>query len=312
MTTDSTAGRPWLLFRVDGDMGAGVDARALSQLLQDIAGAARVIADEKLALGPRRGPLNPLELSLAGLRVASVSPGSVNIAFAEPPTAVGQQGMLQWDEEVTPTAVTRTLIEEMGMYARNEAYTPQGIGRRRAVERLVRSAARIGNYAEVVHHPPAGEEIRAHIPLTASFSLQEEPVPEIRQRVMFGHVYMADVEAGRQRLRLKLADDSNIVMSVEEDVRHELPSVLGQLAELHVSEAIVGGAIAERVVGLIRLLEPEERGVELPPKSIDELAREQGLLLRPPPDYFALLSGLWETDEEAKAFRQEIHEGRLR
>lgn len=153
MTTDSTAGRPWLLFRVDGDMGAGVDARALGQLLQDIAGAARVIADEKLALGPRRGPLNPLELSLAGLRVASVSPGSVNIAFAEPPTAVGQQGMLQWDEE---------------------------------------------------------------------------------------------------------------------------------------------------------------RGVELPPKSIDELAREQGLLLRPPPDYFALLSGLWETEEEAEAFRQEIHEGRLR
>ena len=54
MTTEPAAGRPWLLFRVDGDMAAGVDARALGQLLQDIAGAARAIADERLGLGARR------------------------------------------------------------------------------------------------------------------------------------------------------------------------------------------------------------------------------------------------------------------
>ena len=312
MTTDSAAGRPWLLFRVEGDMAAGVDARALGQLLQDIAGAARAIADERLGLGARRGPMNALEQSLAGMRVASVSPGSVTIEFAEPPPlAVGRQSMLRLDEDVTPAAVTRALVEEIGMFASDAPPSPQGRGRRRAVERIAQSAARIGDAAEVVHYSPGGEEVRAHLWSTYSPYMRDDPEPDIRQRVMFGHVYMADVEAGRQRLRLKLADDSNVTMSVEEPLLGELPSVLGQLAELHVSEAIVGGSVVERVVGLVRLLEPEERGVELPEKPIDELAREQGLLLRPSPDYFALLSDLWETEEEAEAFRQEIREGRV-
>lgn len=312
MTTEPAAGRPWLLFRVDGDMAAGVDARALGQLLQDIAGAARAIADERLGLGVRRGPMNALEQSLAGMRVASVSPGSVTIEFAEPPpVAVGRQGMLL-DGEVTPEAVTRALVEEIGMFASDVPPHPQGLGRRRAVERIVRSAVRIGDSADVVHYSPDGEEVRARVRTTHGLPARDDPEPEIRQRVMFGHVYMADVEAGRQRLRLKLADDSNVTMSVEEPLLGELPSVLGRLAELHVSEAIVGGSVAERVVGLVRLLEPEERGVELPQKPIDELAREQGLLLRPPPDYFSLLSSLWETEEEAEAFRQEIREGRSR
>lgn len=311
MTTEPAAGRPWLLFRVDGDMAAGVDARALGQLLQDIAGAARAIADERLGLGARRGPMTALEQSLAGMRVASVSPGSVTIEFAEPPpAAIGRQSVLRLDEEVTPAAITRALVEEIGMLASDAPPGPRGLGRRRAVERIARSAARIGDSAEVVHYSPDGEEVRARVWPAYGPSSQYVPEPEIRQRVMFGHVYMADVEAGRQRLRLKLADDSNVTMSVEEPLLGELPSVLGQLAELHVSEAIVGESVVERVVGLVRLLEPEERGVELPEKPIDELAREQGLLLRPSPDYFALLSDLWETEEEAEAFRQEIREGR--
>ena len=47
-----------------------------------------------------------------------------------------------------------------------------------------------------------------------------------------------------------------------------------------------------------------------PDKSIDELAREQGVTRRPHPDYFEILSGLWETEEEAEAFRNEIRQGR--
>ena len=54
----------------------------------------------------------------------------------------------------------------------------------------------------------------------------------------------------------------------------------------------------------------EGRGIEIPPKSIDELAREQGLFLRPPPDYFSILSGLWESEEEAEAFRRAIDTSR--
>ena len=48
------------------------------------------------------------------------------------------------------------------------------------------------------------------------------------------------------------------------------------------------------------------------PKSIDELAREQGVASRPPPDYGAFADDLWPTEEEAEAFRREIRPARYR
>ena len=315
--TDNPTEQPWLLLHIDGPTG-GVDARALAQLLQDMVGVARLIADEKLTVGRRRGPMRgrrrgPMsapERALAGLRVTSVSPGSVNIAFATPSAAVEQQSSMLLDPEVTPAAIARQLIEEFESVSRKQPPTPQGHGRRQAVERVVRSVARIGNSAELVHHPPDGEEIRVRIVLAPDASTYEEPMPDIRQRVMFGQVFMADVEDGRQRVRVKLADESDLTMSLERDLAGEMPDILGQLAELHVSEALVGETVVERVVGEVRLLAAEERGIEIPPKSIDELAREQGLFLRQPPDYFSILSGLWESEEEAEAFRKDIRSGR--
>ena len=142
------------------------------------------------------------------------------------------------------------------------------------------------------------------------FVTYEEPAREIRQRIMFGQVFMADVEAGRQRVRVKLADDSDITMSLEKEMINAMPDVLGQLAELSVSEAWVGDTVVERVVGEVRLLAAGEQGIDVPPKSINELALEQGLFLRPRPDYFEILSHLWESEEEAEAFREEIRRGR--
>ena len=121
---------------------------------------------------------------------------------------------------------------------------------------------------------------------------------------------MADVEDGRQRVRVKLPDESDLTMPLDEDLTGAMSDVLGQLAELRVSEAWVGGTVVERVVGAVRLLTADEQGIDVPLKSIDELAREQGLLLRPPPDYFSILSGLWESEEEAEAFREDIRRGR--
>ena len=70
----------------------------------------------------------------------------------------------------------------------------------------------------------------------------------------------------------------------------------------------------KRVVWLRRQLHvrdiERQGGLAHPPKSIEELAREQGLLDRPPADYPALLADLWDTEEEAAAFRDEIRRGR--
>ena len=236
--TDNPTEQPWLLLHIDGPTG-GVDARDLAQLLQDMVGVARLIADEKLAMGRRRGPMSAPERALAGLRVTSVSPGSFNIAFTTPPAAVEQQSSMLLDPEVTPAAVARQLIEEFESVSRKQPPAPQSHGRRQAVERVVRSVARIGDSAELVHHPPDGEEIRVHIVMASDAITYEEPVPDIRQRVMFGQVFMADVEDGRQRVRVKLADDSNLTMSLERDLVREMPDVLGQLAELHVSETLL-------------------------------------------------------------------------
>ena len=49
-----------------------------------------------------------------------------------------------------------------------------------------------------------------------------------------------------------------------------------------------------------------------PPKTIEALAAGQGLAARAVPDYPALLAGLWETEDDAEAFRRDIRAGRLR
>lgn len=308
--TDNSNEKPWLLLHIDGDLAGGVDARALAQLLQDVVGAARLIADEKLSLGRRRGRMSAQERALAGLRITSVSPGSVNIAFAAPPEVVERQGSMLPDGEITPAAIARELIEEFELVSRRQAPASQGYARREAIERVVRSAARIGDSAEVVHHPEGGDEVRVHFALDPDAPTYEKPTPDIRERVLFAHVFMADVEDGRQRVRVKLPDESDLTMPIDEDLTGAMSDVLGQLAELRVSEAWVGGTVVERVVGAVRLLTADEQGIDVPPKSIDELAREQGLFLRPPPDYFSILSGLWESEEEAEAFRQDVRRGR--
>ena len=229
MTNDNAAERPWMHFHIAGNPTGGVDARALAELLQEMAKAARLIADEKLSLGRRRGPMNELERSLAAFRVISVSPGSLDITLAEPPVPEAQAIPMWLDDEVTPAAIARDLVREFEAIASN-APTPIGAnGRRQAVERVVRSAARIGEVAEIIHYPVNDEAVRIHVVLSRSSSASDEPRPEVRQRIMFGQVFMADEEAGRQRVRVKLADGSDSTMAIERDVTDVMPDVLGQL-----------------------------------------------------------------------------------
>lgn len=86
-------------------------------------------------------------------------------------------------------------------------------------------------------------------------------------------------------------------------------------AALPLDRAVLSVAIAAMRVTHMRprsFADTGERGGEAPPKSIGELAREQGAAFRPPPDYGALADGLWPTEEEAEAFRREIRPARYR
>ena len=80
-------------------------------------------------------------------------------------------------------------------------------------------------------------------------------------------------------------------------------------AALPLDRAVLSVAIAAMRVTHMR---PRSFAEEAPPKSIGELAREQGAAFRPPPDYGALADGLWPTEEEAEAFRREIRPARYR
>ena len=255
--TENSAERPWLRFRIVGNEPGGVDARALADLIGELARATRLIADELLGLGRPRGPLSQLERSLAGFRVLSVSPGSLDLALAPPPPATTDETADDADL-LTPDAVAGALIEEIEAVSRCELSPSGGYERRHAVERLMCSAARIGDAVDVAHCPSAGGDKRARVEWTRTVL----------------------VTAG---LTSSLSADSS---------RDAGERVLGLRRQLHVRDIERQGGVAH------------------PSKSIEELACEQGLLDRPPADYPALLSDLWNTEDEAAAFRQEIRGGR--
>ena len=265
---DDAAQRPWLGFRIAGSDPGGADARDLARLLADIVSAARVIVDEALALGRRPGPMSKLERSLAAFRVVSVSPGSLSIALAEPPASASNRASMQPDHPLAPDTVARELVEEMESISRGELSPSGGYARRQSVERLMRSAARIGDVVDVAHYPSEGRKMRARVELTRVVLVTDAaPAPATaratRNGAVFGPGYTPYAANKIQRLRRQL-----------------------------------------------HLRDLERRSVAYPPRSIAELARAQGVDLLNPPDYPAILAGLWETEKEAAAFREEIRKGR--
>ena len=141
-------------------------------------------------------------------------------------------------------------------------------------------------------------------------AIENTTKPTVRRRVIFGQVLAAEPADGRQRVRVQVGAGPDVTMSVEGALVDRMRDLLGQHVELCVSETLVDDTVVDRVVSEVRPLNPGECGVDVPPRSIGALAREQGLHLRPPPDYFSVLSGLWESEEEAEAFRDEIRSGR--
>ena len=255
--TDNTAERPWLRFRITGNDPDGVDARALADLIEELARATRLIADELLGLGRPRGPLSQLERSLAGFRVLSVSLGSLDLTLAPPPAATADEATRK-AYGLTPDTVAGALIEEIEAVSRGGLSPSGGYERRHAVERLMCSVARIGDAVDVAHCSAAGYDMRVRVQLTDA-ALVTVGLPSVQRFFAF------QLESGE---------------------------TLWLRRQLHSRDIERQGGVAH------------------PPKSIEELGREQGLLGRPPADYPSLLADLWETQEDAAAFREEIRRGR--
>lgn len=255
--TDNTTDRPWVRLCITGNDPGGVDVRALTDILEELARATRLIAGELIGLGRPRGPLSQLERSLAAFRVVSVSPGSLDVALAPPPPARADKAGREPDA-LTPDMVALALVEEIEAVSRGELSPSGGYERRHAVERLMCSAARIGDAIEVSHCSAAGRDTRARVDFTRAVlvtaGLASPPYADHGRNV------------GKRAALLR--------------------------RQLHMRDIERQGGVAQ------------------PPEPIDELARGQGLLDHPPADYPALLADLWETGEQAAAFREEIRQGR--
>jgi hypothetical protein len=244
------------------------------------------------------------ERAIAALRVTAVRPGSIALQFAAPPPVEIQNDLM--GRRVTADEVVTDFIS-LCEEATGANVQVRSTRSSRAVSELLRTAARIGTNATLTHIDTQGNETRASIPLDQDWNrLLEEDSAEIEQRVIIGHVYMVDVELGRQRLRVKLPDESDVTLDVHEELLGQIGETIDNLAELHVTEASVDGRIIERVVGSYRLLPVRERGALKPPKSLLEIARERGFLLRPPPDYAQLASAIWETEDDVRDFERYI------
>jgi hypothetical protein len=110
---------------------------------------------------------------------------------------------------------------------------------------------------------------------------------------LFGHVYMVDVELGRQRLRVKLPTDADVTMDLDPELRGAAKDYLDQPVRALVDEARVNRRVVRRLVREVNILDLSQEGPERPPHSLQELAAQQGLVSRAVPDYVALASAVW-------------------
>jgi len=312
MTRDEL--EPWFVFSVLDTEGEGVEVDKLTRLLQSLSSAFYAIARAKIGMaGPRPGRRRIAEEALAAIRLVRVRPGSTTIEVAPPPGSV--QGRLEIVEEPTPDDVALDFYEEVRRIETGESAPADRLDIRRHVRAVVEEAGQIGPRAEVVYSPLAplqGRPLRQVLRTSIrTRDIAEEHVPEhqTRRRRLLGHAYMVDVEPGRQRLRVKLPDGRDVTLEIQENLAASLAAALDRAVELQVEEEVEGDTPTSRIARDLTILPSSGPKSDQPPRTIQELEREQNLP-RGHPDYVALASAVWETEAEVVEFERYVQEMR--
>jgi hypothetical protein len=120
---------------------------------------------------------------------------------------------------------------------------------------------------------------------------------------------MVDVEPGRQRLRVKLPDGRDVTLEIQENLAASLAAALDRAVELQVEEEVEGDTPTSRIARDLTILPSSGPKSDQPPRTIQELEREQNLP-RGHPDYVALASAVWETEAEVVEFERYVQEMR--
>lgn len=302
----------WFTFSVQDTGGTGVEVAKLAKLLEDISSTFYAIARAKIGVGgPRPGPRSIAEEALADVRLVRVSPGSITIELEPPPAA--SQAQLPILEEPTADDVALEFYEEV---RRIEADSQPPEGRwdiRRRVRTVIEDAAEIGATAEIVYRPvarrptfPAGDVLKATIQ-TRRMPSEKPPERSRRIRRISGHAYMVDVEPGRQRIRIKLPDGRDATLDADEELTSRIRNALDRIVEIVVEEELEGDVTISRIAQSVEVLPSSGPGSDQPPKSIEELEQEQSLP-KERPDYAALASAIWRTEEDIEKFEEHVRQ----
>lgn len=291
----------WLVVRISEVDGDGVDSRALSRVLMELSNA--MFASARFALGDRRqrkGPPTSAESGLASLKITSVTKGSIVLQYGRPPgvppAPPGLAGLEQL--QVDPDQVGALVIDAIVASGAGSAIEPGTEFLRRSTRRFLEAAAKVGDECVLELKTASLGALRAQVSLR-SLARNGQVQTQEREVMLFGHVYMADVEMGRQRLRVRLPNDSDATIEIIPELRDLLLELLDKPVLLRVVERLNKGFIVGRRITAAEVLPRDLSGPEKPPHSLTELAAAQGLLHYPVPDYSVLASAVWPTSEDA-------------
>jgi len=302
----------WFEFRIEETEGRGVEAAKLSRLLQDLSSAFYAIARARLgkdAARPGRRTLD--EDALAAIRIVRISPSSA-IIEADPPIT-GFQPRLEFPDEPTAEDVLFDFALEAQRLDRKERSAFSRPEVRRRVQAVLRDASEIGRVTEVVVRPKGSklpvplEDKELRVRVTGEEAVKElEAIPRRpRTRRLSGHAYMVDVEPGRWRMRLKLPDGRDLTLDANPELSALMKAAVDQVVEIEAVEELEGDQVASRQAVNLTVLPSSGRGSGKPPKSIEELAKEQGLA-DARPDYQSLATEVWETEDQLRDFIEHL------
>ena len=306
MTDERTA---WFIFKIEDSDPDGVEPSKLARLLTELSSALYAIARLQINEAPNRpGRRTSYEDAIAGARVKRIEPGSTTIEFV-PPLSSDQPPL--FSEEPDADSVIAMFAETIETLSRNDSVSPpaQEVGRR--VRAVIDRAGDIGSKGSVFYNPRPGHHAGREIkPLRVAFRSRElsEPamsgVPVTVRRQVVGRAYMADVEPGRERMRLKLRDGRDLTLEVDSAAAQDLKSDLEQVVEVDVAETFEEQTAPRRTVERITVL--ADASAYDPPRTLEEIERE--LKLPQNPDYVALATAVWRTRDELHEFVDRVRE----
>ncbi len=302
--------QPWFLFRIEDSDEAGIEPPKLARLLTEMSAAFYAIARMQIDETPTRpGRRTYQEEAIAGARIKSIIPGSTTIELA-PPAAADQARLFQ--DEPDADSVISTFAEEIENIEQDVPPDPSRWEVRHRVRAVLERAGDIGSRGMIAYNPRPGRSGREMRSVLTTFRIRDLPAenprsqPWVVRHQLSGRAYMADVEPGRERMRLKLSNGRDVTLDVAPDAVHEIKGNLEKLVEVDVVQTMEGDAPSKRMVESARALPDMEEPNDIPPRTLDEI--ETDLKLPRRVNYEALATAVWRTPEEVEEFMSHVSE----